>query len=264
MLYDIFLSHCREDKGNVAFPLYRALDAVGFNVWIDRQSIVPGGNIYTAIKAAIQNSTCVIAVIAAPYLERRWTQQELQMTLELEKGERNSAHRLFPIYHGVVCEQVSKVFPPLRERAFEVLETECFDISDTANRIILDRVVLWFFTRDYAICNINKLHWLNDYLSRPHMNQLRWLLEACRMPTGDLRFDLIEYTNAIRYLLAILYEASPLPDVAHHLDIASKYCSDVATYCFNFRSTISYDMFLSCRSILYSLLSNLKFLLDST
>ena len=87
MKYDFFISYCREEITSTAYPLYRALTKLGFNVWMDRDKIIPGQQIYTTIDGAIGASFGVIAIIATPYLTRPWTVHELKYTLELEKEQ---------------------------------------------------------------------------------------------------------------------------------------------------------------------------------
>lgn len=263
MKYDIFLSHCKEDKIGVVFPLYQALEALGFTVWIDRNEIVPGDEIYENITEAIQNSVCVIAVIAPPYLERQWTQQELRLVLEAEQDKTNgTSHRIFPIYHKIAPEKVNEVFPSLQNRAYERLETEYFDPSDARGRVIIERIILWYFTNRFLPCCEDPHHWLVQYLDRPHINQLCQLCKICDFTNWDLRSNLLALTNLIRYLLAVLSASDQGQAEIHHQDIALKYCTEIGGYCFDMGQAITYDMLLACKAILPVLWGDLKVLLD--
>lgn len=265
MRYDIFLSHCKEDKTGVAFPLYQKLEALGFTVWIDRNKIVPGDEIYESITKAIQNSVCVIAVIAPPYLERKWTQQELHLALEAEQQDKtnSTSHRILPIYHKVTPEQVNEVFPSLQNRAYERLETECFDPSDACGRVIIERIILWHFANHFLPCCEDPHRWLIQYLDRPHINQLYQLYKICNFTNWDLRSNLLTLTNLIRYLLAVLSVSDQSQAEIHHQNIALKYCREIGGCCFDMRQAITYDMLLSCKAILLVLWGDLKNLLDA-
>lgn len=264
MRYDIFLSHCREDKLGVALPLYQSLNSLGFDVWIDRSKIVPGSKIYDSIEYAIGNSVCFIAIISAPYLTREWTRKELELSLQIEQAKiEHGLQKLFPIYHRLAAEQVCSQFPSLKGRAFEKLETECFNIENPAERSILDRVILWYFKNLQPTHTQKNWNWLNKYCTFPHISQLLQLFQSVENPSTDLRASLIAYTNIIRYLLAILVERELSMELIHLYDIARKYCADIADMCFSFQRPVTYDMLLACETMVPVLCGHLKALLDS-
>ena len=261
--YDFFLSHCREDKLTAALPLYDALTRIGFSVWIDRREIVTGDKIFESIEAAIKNSTGVIALIASPYLGRTWTKKELQLTLKLEQEPTSDGSQLLPIYHRITSEQVTEVFPELQGRAYEELNTEGFDICQENCRAIFDRTILWFFSNTCCQNGSQSLSWLKYYQNYPHISQLLLLYEACKFSTSDLRTGLIEYTNVLRYLLAILSEYDQSDETKHRQTIAKNYCDDLAPRCFSFHTLITYDMLLVCKAMCVPLYNDLKTALDA-
>lgn len=263
MHYDFFLSHCREDKFTAALPLYDALKRVGFSIWIDREEIVTGDKIFERIEAAIPSSTAVIALIAPPYLGRTWTKKELQLTLKLEQDTTSDGSRLLPIYHRITLEQVTEVFPELQGRAYEELNTEGFDICQESCRAIFDRIILWFFSNACCQNGPQSLSWLEDYQNFPHLSQLLLLYEACKSFTSDLRTGLIENTNMLRYLLAVLSEYDQSDEAKHRQTIAKNYCDDLAWRCFSFRTLITYDMLLVCKAMCVPLYNDLKAALDA-
>lgn len=262
MHYDFFLSHCREDKIPAAFPLYNALQHMGFSVWIDRKEIVTGDLIFRNIEAAIQNSTCVIALIAPPYLDRTWTKRELQLTLELEQAP-HSNKKLFPIYHHTCHEQVVNIFPALQERAYETLHTDEFDPATENSRSILDRAVLWFFSNGHSPNGLEDIAWLEHYQHLPPISQLLMLCRSYAASTGHLRTELIEHTNILRYLLAILSDYEQPHEAGHRQKIARKYCQDIAARCFDFHASVTYDMLLVCRAMMTVLFNDLQAVLDA-
>lgn len=245
----------------VAFPLYNALQHMGFSVWIDRKEIVTGDAIFKNIETAIKTSICVIALIAPPYITRTWTKRELQLTLELEQTP-HFKKKLFPIYHQISHEQVVKVFPSLQERAYEVLDASEFNSAEKKSRTLLDRAVLWFFSNTYSQDGPKDFMWLESYQHFPHISQLLLLCKTYTHSTDDLRTNLIECTNMLRYLLAILSGYKQTPEAIHRQSIAQKYCQELTSRCFNFRAFITYDMLLACRAMYVPLSNDLKTVLD--
>lgn len=262
MNYDFFISYCREEITSTAYPLYRSLTKLGFNVWMDRDRIVPGQQIYTTIDRAISASSGIIAIIATPYLTRPWTVHELEYTLSLEK-EREEL--LIPIYHNIAPEDVWDAFPSLNGRAYEPLN--CLDINSTPNEasLILDRLVLWYFRKstgdhqseyDYT--------WLYQFENVPHISQLLILLEQCHFFPLDLRGILLGYDNAIRYLMAVLYEHRTTNGSNKTLYVvASRYCSYINNRIFELNIPLSNTMLLACKNILRYMCEELKASLNS-
>lgn len=247
-----------------AFPLYDALERMGFSVWIDREEIVTGDQIFENIETAIRNSACVIALIAPPYINRAWTQRELQLALELEQSRgSNSGRRLFPIYHQVSHVQVIKVFPALQGRAYEELDSDKFDPFHEKGRAVLDRAVLWFFSNVCCQDGPKDFAWLESYQHFPHIPQLLLLCKSCICSVGDLRTELLEHSNMLRYLLAILSEYDQPFEAKHRQTIAKNYCDDLAARCFSFHDYIAYDMLLACRAMCTPLYGDLKTVLNT-
>lgn len=264
MEYDIFLSHNRENKIKTAFPLYQTLETLGFNIWFDRKEILPGNIIYEPINDGISCSSIIIALITNTYLHRTWTQHELNLAIKIESECQNGiSKRLFPIYQQINAENVVKVFPQLHNRAYEIITQDYFDISLQECRNILDRIVMWYFLNSIPFPCLNDWDWLKKYKKEKYIGQLLILLHALKYIDLDLRTLLINYTNTIRYLIAILYEKKQTNSVTSHLIIAERYCADISSKCFLFHHDVSYEMMLCCKAILSTLNSNLKAVLDS-
>lgn len=264
MKYDIFLSHCRENKLNTAVPLYQALDALGFLVWFDRGEILTGDEIYNSIETAIQHSSVIIALIADVYLQRPWTQYELHLAINIEQNLVCGTKRMvFPIYQQLDHKDVETTFPELKDRAFESLNTGYFDVSTRDGRTILDRIVQFYFSNHISCMPNRDREWLLKYRKHTHISQLLILFYACEQVESDLRTGLISYTNVIRYLLAVLKELDTSRRVHRHHLIANRYCTDISDRCFLFHRDITHEMLLSCKAILSVLMGDLKTILDS-
>lgn len=261
MNYDFFISYCREDEFSAAFPLFHILSNLGFDVWMDRDNIMPGDEIYETIKLALRTSSGVIAVIAEPYLTRDWTIEELKITLELENnGERQI---LLPIFHNLAPETVWSHFPCLKGRAFEPVSTVVIDYSSEEITTAIDRIVNWYFMQRLAggIKDEN-WNWIYRYTTKAHINQLICLLEFCCIPQADIHTSLIGYTNAILYAYAILTELSPICQEDRLYTIALRYCRHATTVAFQLQKTPSDHMLLTSKTILFVLLKQLKASLD--
>ena len=264
MKYDIFLSHCKENKENTAFPLYQILNALGFCVWFDREKIHTGDSIYNSIESALYDSAIVVALIRDTYLERQWTQYELNLAIRIEQDESlGNLKRVFPIYQRLERQDVENIFFTLKDKAFESLTTDYFDISTTESRTILDRIVFFYFSNSISCPSVSSWEWLIPHKSRKYISQLIILLNACEHIEKDLRTCLISYTNAIRYLLAILNQLQSTKHSKNYYFIANRYCDDIANRCFSFHYEITYEMLLSCKKILSVLIGDLKILLNS-
>lgn len=264
MKYDIFISHCKENKIKTAVPLCQALSALGFRVWFDRSEILTGDAIYESIKTAICNSSIIVALIADAYLHRLWTQKELYLALELEQSHTYTPpKRVFPVYQKLCHITVEKTFSELKNRAFEVLSTDSFDSSTREGHTILDRIVFVFFSHYVPCISTKDWRWLIEYGNYAYISQLIIFFRACEHIEEDLRTSLVSYTNAIRYLLAIINELDAQSSMLHYRLIADKYCKDIVDRCFSFKCDITYEMLASCRAILWALTGDLKTILDA-
>lgn len=265
MKYDIFLSHCKENKSSTAVPLYQALNALGFRVWFDRGEILTGDMIYESIETALYDSSMIVALVATEYLQRTWTQYELHLAIELEQDHAHrQGKRVFPIYQKLDHKDVELIFPQLKDRAFESLSTDYFDVSTKEGHSILDRIVLFYFSHCVGCTSTKSWTWLFPHRNNAYISQLCILLRDCEHIEKDLRTCLISYTNAIRYVLAILSESNASSSsIPCHCLIANRYCTEICNRCFSFYYEITHEMLLSCKAILWALNGDLKTILDA-
>ena len=68
----VFISYVKEDAEKV-IPLAQILKANGINVWIDRESLMPGDFWEDAIRRAIQNGAFFIACFSKNYEKKSKT-----------------------------------------------------------------------------------------------------------------------------------------------------------------------------------------------
>lgn len=77
--YDVFLSHCAEDRDRLVFPLYEALRGRGVRSWIDRHDYPYGRGSRAALRDAIIACRHVVFLVTDAMLTsaRGWCVQEL-------------------------------------------------------------------------------------------------------------------------------------------------------------------------------------------
>jgi hypothetical protein len=79
----VFLSYAREDL-DIALQLHKQLSAQGFQVWVDKVSLVPGQDWKREIARAIRTSKAFIALLSSNSLSKRgYVQKELRLGLEV-------------------------------------------------------------------------------------------------------------------------------------------------------------------------------------
>lgn len=83
LMSHVFVSYVREDQSDVD-RLSAALRAAGFNVWLDRDKILPGVRWRTAIRQAIRDGAFFIACFSNRYLrkDRSFAWEELTLAID--------------------------------------------------------------------------------------------------------------------------------------------------------------------------------------
>lgn len=82
----IFLSYAHQDFDAVK-QLYQSLKTLGFDVWLDKESLVPGQLFENAIKQAIKESDFFIPCFSPNSVNRRgFLQRELRLALEVAEN----------------------------------------------------------------------------------------------------------------------------------------------------------------------------------
>lgn len=105
--FDFFLSHAREDKHEVARPLYHALKQRGLRVWFDEIELLPGDNIYSRINSGLAQSHCGIVVFSPIFFEKFFTVNELDALKALEQ----TGTGIVPLLHNVDYKTAMKQYP---------------------------------------------------------------------------------------------------------------------------------------------------------
>lgn len=111
--FDVFISHASEDKESFVEYLVQALKDKGIKVWYDSLNIEWGDSLRTQIDNGLKRSTFGIVVLSERYIEKGWTQYELEGLFNIEMTEGKT---ILPIWHNITKQQVMQFSPTLAGR----------------------------------------------------------------------------------------------------------------------------------------------------
>ncbi|ELK44159.1 toll/interleukin-1 receptor domain-containing protein [Halobacillus sp. BAB-2008] len=104
--YDVFISHSANDKDSFVNDLAEALKDANVSVWYDSDSIGWGKSIRQEIDNGLAYSKYGIVVISPSFIEKYWTNYELDGILSKEGATKSQI--ILPIWHNVTADQVQK------------------------------------------------------------------------------------------------------------------------------------------------------------
>jgi hypothetical protein len=81
---DVFVCHAHLDKVTHVRPLVDALSRRGVSCWVDEAELLPGVSLIEAINDGLATAQFVLVVITENFLQRNWTQRELNAALSRE------------------------------------------------------------------------------------------------------------------------------------------------------------------------------------
>lgn len=108
--YDVFISHASEDKESFVNELYKELTALGLKVWYDQAVLKWGDPLRSKIDEGLRNSRFGIVVISRDYIQKGWTQYELE---GLFNKEMTVGKTILPIWHNISKSEVLRFSPTL-------------------------------------------------------------------------------------------------------------------------------------------------------
>ena len=135
-VYDVFISHASEDKGQVVRPLAAALQASGLKVWYDEFELRIGDSLRRRIDRGLARSRFGVVVLSPAFFGRDWPEYELDgLVTKAVSGEQV----LLPIWHNVTKQQVVGYSPSLADRlarttATQTVEEIAVEIADLIRR----------------------------------------------------------------------------------------------------------------------------------
>ena len=130
---DVFISHASEDKDEIARPLAEALKSRGVKVWFDELSIEWGQPIHRAIEDGIANTTYGLVIISPRFMEKAWTQAELEGLYGRQMVHKDGFGLLLPVWHQVTAAEVRRRLPMIA--ALKALDTSQASVEDIADRV---------------------------------------------------------------------------------------------------------------------------------
>lgn len=112
-LWDVFISHAREDKTTVAKPLADALLRAGLRVWLDEQEISLGNSLTGKINEGLANSRYGVVILSPAFLAKEWPKRELGalLAIELKHGK-----RVLPVLHNLELDSILREFPLMGDK----------------------------------------------------------------------------------------------------------------------------------------------------
>lgn len=122
---DIFICHAHADKGNIARPLADALRRHAVSCWLDEAVIQPGDSIIDAVGEGLSNADFVVVLVTEAFLERQWTQKELNAALTKEL--RTATPVVIPVL-SIPADDFAKRYPLLADKL-------CLDWSTGAEHV---------------------------------------------------------------------------------------------------------------------------------
>lgn len=129
--YDVFISHAWEDKEDFVRPLAESLINEGINVWYDETSIKWGASIRQSIDNGLAHSRFGIVVISSVFLDKYWTNYEVDGLFQKEALNGNSI--LLPIWHKVTKNEVLNKSAALAGR--NALNTAMLSIDEIVEEV---------------------------------------------------------------------------------------------------------------------------------
>ena len=140
--WDIFISYSIEDK-KIVQELFLLLQKQKFNIWLDQRELKVGDSITEGINEGLLNSRYFIAFIGPNYLDKKWTQLELNAILGLENSETKN---ILPIWHNISYEELIKKNPLIADKYALKTEDGIEKISEAIAIYIKGKVDLNFKT----------------------------------------------------------------------------------------------------------------------
>ncbi len=129
--YDVFIAHASEDKKDFVAPLARLLQEKGLDVWYDDFVLGYGDSLRREIDKGIANSRRGVVVLSHAFFAKEWPQTEVDgmMAIQMQGG----SPYIFPIWHGLESEDVSRLSPTLAGR--KAARTSAMDIEEIADAV---------------------------------------------------------------------------------------------------------------------------------
>lgn len=171
---DVFLCHANSDKKTYVQPLIDAFSKHAISCWVDEAQINPGDSIIEAISEGLVSSRYVVVLITPEFLERRWTQKELNSALSREI--RTGIPTVIPIL-AIPQNEFSKRYPLLADKLYLAWERGTDHIASAiSERFARIPHNDWYFTypTEYVGLIWIRITLKEENVSINHDLELRW------------------------------------------------------------------------------------------
>lgn len=111
--WDVFISHAREDKDEIARPLAQELQRLGLRVWMDEFELRIGDSLRRKIDQGIARSAFGVVVLSTAFFAKNWTQYELD---GLVTRSVDGSQVLLPLWHKLTKAEVMAHSPSLADK----------------------------------------------------------------------------------------------------------------------------------------------------
>lgn len=128
--YDVFVSHASEDKESFVNEFCENLMELDIKVWYDSMSIKWGDSLRSKIDDGLRNSKFGIVVISPAFINKGWTQYELDGLFQLEM---TGGKTILPIWHNIAKKEVQDFSPSLAAK--KALTTALLTPEEIANEL---------------------------------------------------------------------------------------------------------------------------------
>lgn len=94
-MFDFFVSHSSIDKNTIVDDLVGTLQNMGYSIWYDKNEILAGDNILSAVQKGLENSYCLILVLTNNFIKSKWTFYETGVFNALNNS------RIIPLIYNI-------------------------------------------------------------------------------------------------------------------------------------------------------------------
>lgn len=130
--YKFFISYASEES-YIAQELLTQLQCLGANTWIDKEKIRIGDSIKQSIEKGILNSEYAIIILSQNYINKHWTNTELNAFFELEADGRK---RILPLIYNLSHEDLKQQYILMTDKYYLSINEK--NIKEIAKKIIND------------------------------------------------------------------------------------------------------------------------------
>lgn len=148
----IFISYTSTEKDKIIIPFNSEIKKYGISLWIDKEKIYNGNEIYNGICTAIESCESGIAFISPQFINKYWTMHELE--LMYKNSLKNPNYKLYIVLCGISKEEFRYNFPQIKNISYDCYYNSD-DIFHLAQRIA---------SAYYHNMNINLPEYTNDVL----------------------------------------------------------------------------------------------------